>query len=74
MMVYDKSNNYHVFREVVDEIFAQKDRQKSLAVIDKYGTATQHPSLWTHIIGTRLKIGKKAISAEAKFDELFEVS
>lgn len=71
MMVYEPSIR-HVFKDVVDEIFAQKDRQKSLNTIDKYGRVDQSNSLWTHIIGTRLKVGKKTINAEAKFQELFE--
>ena len=71
MMVYEPSIR-HVFKDVVDEIFSQKDRQKSLNTIDKYGRVDQSNSLWTHIIGTRLKVGKKTINAEAKFDELFE--
>ena len=72
MMVFDTPTQRHVFRDIVDEIFAQKDRAKSLAVIDKYGTDIQPNSIWTHIIGTRLKVGKKTINAEAKFAELFE--
>ena len=71
MMVYDTPLAQHKFRDIADEIFAQNDRQKSLDVINKYGTDTQSNSIWTHIIGTRLKIGKKTINAEAKFDELF---
>ena len=72
MMVYDTPAERHVFRDIVDEIFAQKDRAKSLAVIDKYGTDIQPNSIWTWIIGTRLKVGKKTINPEAKFAELFE--
>jgi hypothetical protein len=72
MMVYDTPLAQHKFRDIADEIFAQNDRQKSLDVINKYGTDTQSNSIWTHIIGTRLKIGKKTINAEAKFDELFD--
>lgn len=72
MMVYEKQTETHRFKDIVDEIFAQKDRAKSLAVIDRYGTDTQANSIWTHIIGTRLKVGKKTINAEAKFNELFE--
>lgn len=72
MMVYDTPTQRHIFRDIVDEIFAQNDRQKSLDVINKYGRDDQANSLWTHIIGTRLKVGKKTINAEAKFSELFE--
>lgn len=72
MMVYEKQTEIHRFKEIVDEIFSKKDRAQSLAVIDRYGRDTQANSIWTHIIGTRLKVGKKTINAEAKFDELFE--
>jgi hypothetical protein len=54
------------FKEVVDEIFSLKDRQKSLDLIDKYS------KYWMHVIGTRLNIGKKAVNASTKFGELFE--
>jgi hypothetical protein len=74
MMVYNTPTVTHVFRDIVDEIFAQQDRAKSLAVIDKYGSDIQPNSIWTHIIGTRLKVGKKTINAEAKFEELFDWS
>jgi|DEB0MinimDraft_10_1074344.scaffolds.fasta_scaffold00689_5 hypothetical protein len=70
MMVYEPSIR-HVFRDIVNEIFAQKDREKSLAVINKYGD-DKSLSIWTHIIGTRLKVGKKTITPEAKADELFD--
>ena len=72
MMVYETPQQLHVFRDIVDEIFAHKDREKSLNTIDKYGSAIQSNSIWTHIIGTRLKVGKKTINPEAKFQELFE--
>lgn len=72
MMIYETPRENHVFRDVVDEIFSKKNKAKSLETIDKYGTTIQPNSLWTHIIGTRLKVGKKAISAEGKFLELFE--
>lgn len=72
MMVYEKQTETHVFKDIVEEIFSQKDRAKSLAVIERYGSDIQANSIWTHIIGTRLKVGKKTINAEAKFSELFD--
>ena len=72
MMVYSTPVERHVFRDIVDEIFSHKDKEKSLNTIDKYGTVIQPNSIWTHIIGTRLKVGKKTITPEAKFAELFE--
>ena len=72
MMVYNTPIRKDIFRDIVDEIFSHKDRQKSLAAINKYGNKTQANSIWTHIIGTRLKVGKKTINAEAKYNEFFE--
>jgi hypothetical protein len=54
------------FKEVVNEIFSLKDRQKSLDLIEKYDR------YWMHVIGTRLNIGKKAKNALTKYGELFE--
>jgi len=54
------------FKEVVDEIFSLKDRQKSLDLIDKYS------KYWMHVIGTRLNIGKKTVNASTMFGKLFE--
>ena len=54
------------FKEVVDEIFSLKDRQKSLDLIEKYDR------YWMHVIGTRLNIGKKTKNALTNFGKLFE--
>lgn len=54
------------FKDVVDEIFSLKDRQKSLDLIEKYDR------YWMHVIGTRLNIGKKAKNASTMFGKLFE--
>ena len=54
------------FKEVVDEIFSLKDRQKSLDLIEK------HSRFWMQVIGTRLNIGKKTVNASTKFNELFD--
>jgi len=54
------------FKDVVDEIFSLKDRQKSLDLIDKYS------KYWMHVIGTRLNIGKKTVNASTMFGKLFE--
>lgn len=54
------------FKEIVDEIFSLKDRQKSLDLIEEFDR------YWMHVIGTRLNIGKKAVNAQTKFNELWE--
>ena len=54
------------FKEVVDEIFSLKDREKSLELIEKYDR------YWMHVIGTRLKIGKKTKNPLTNYGKLFE--
>ena len=55
------------FEHLVEQIFAETDKQKALDLIDSYST------YWTEIIGTRGFKGKKAINGNAMFDMLFEV-
>ena len=55
------------FEDLVEQIFAETDKQKALDLIDSYST------YWTEIIGTRGFKGKKAINGNAMFDQLFEV-
>ena len=55
------------FEQLVEQIFAETDKDKALALIDSYST------YWTEIIGTRGFKGKKAINGNAMFDMLFEV-
>ena len=56
------------FRDLVDEIFALNDRQKSLDLIDK------HSRFWMQIMsGSQGYSGKRAVNAGTMFDELFSV-
>ena len=55
------------FEDLVEQIFAETDKDRALALIDSYST------YWTEIIGTRGFKGKKAINGNAMFDMLFEV-
>lgn len=55
------------FEDLVEAIFAETDRDRALALVDRYST------YWTEIIGTRGFKGKKAINGNAMFDLLFEV-
>ena len=55
------------FEDLVEQIFAETDRDHALALVDSYST------YWTEIIGTRGFKGKKAINGNAMFDQLFEV-
>lgn len=55
------------FRDLVDTIFKQKDRNRSLAIID------QNNKFWDQIIGTRGFTGKKTTNAHTQFNALFDV-
>jgi|TARA_R110000822_G_scaffold304976_1_gene430420 hypothetical protein len=56
------------FRDLVDEIFALNDRQKSLDLIDK------HSRFWMQIMsGSQGFSGKRAVNAGTMFNELFSV-
>lgn len=54
------------FRDIVDEIFAAKDLNKSLALIE------QHSRFWMSIPGTRGAVGKKTVNAMTQYYALFE--
>jgi hypothetical protein len=54
-------------RDIVDQIFAKKDRQQSLALVD------HHKKLWEQIIGTRGHTGKRANNAHTMFNSLFSI-
>lgn len=56
------------FSEIVDEIFMQRDRQKSLDLIEK------HSRFWLQMkSGSQGFSGKKTINSITAFDSLFEV-
>ena len=65
-MLIDERFERVEFKQIVDEIFSLKDRQKSLDLIEKYS------KFWMQVIGTRLNVGKKTVNASTKFAELFE--
>jgi hypothetical protein len=67
-MVMSKFDDEH-FGQIVDKIFAQKDRQKSLDMIES------HSSFWMQMkSGSQGLSGKKAMNAMTMFDQLFEVN
>jgi hypothetical protein len=66
MMVHPLDPVYNA-RNVIDRIFAARDRQKSLAIID------DHAKIWERIIGTRGFTGKRAINAQTQFNRLYDV-
>jgi len=55
------------FRDLVDTIFKQQDRAKSLSIIDN------NSKFWDQIIGTRGFTGKKTTNAHTQYNNLFEV-
>lgn len=67
MMVHPLDPVYDA-RPVIDRVFAARDRQKSLAIID------DHAKVWERIIGTRGFTGKRAINAQTHFRNLFETT
>jgi hypothetical protein len=66
MMVHPTNSDYDV-RKVIDRIFAARDRQKSLAIID------DHAKVWERVVGTRGFTGKRAVNAHTMFTNLFDV-
>ena len=66
MMVHPLDPMYDA-RRVIDRVFAARDRQKSLAIID------DHAKIWERIIGTRGFTGKRAINAQTQFNRLYDV-
>jgi hypothetical protein len=55
------------FGDIVDEIFSLKDREKSLAMIDKYDR------FWKQFKAGQGFSGKKTVNAHTMFNQLFEV-
>lgn len=66
MMVHPLDPVYDA-KSVIDRVFAARDRQKSLAIID------DHAKVWERIIGTRGFTGKRAVNSHSQFSKLFAV-
>ena len=65
MMVHPHDPVYDA-RRVIERVFAARDRQKSLAIID------EHSKIWERIVGTRGFTGKRVWTARPMFDSLFD--
>jgi hypothetical protein len=65
-MLVDERFDRVYFRDLVDEIFSQQDREKSLDLIE------QNSKFWMMVIGTRLNVGKKTMNAHTMFGNLFD--
>lgn len=66
-MLVDDTFTKLEFGDLVDQIFAQNDCEKSLELIEYYSR------FWTNIVGTRGFTGKRAINAHTQFNALFEI-
>lgn len=66
MMVHPTNSDFDV-RKIIDRIFAARDRQKSLTIIDDYA------KIWERVVGTRGFTGKRAVNSHTMFNNLFDV-
>lgn len=67
-MIMDETFDRIMFKDIVEEIFSVKDRQKSLDLIDKYDR------FWLQMkSGSQGFSGKKTVNALTMFDQLFTV-
>lgn len=64
-----RQSNFEIvkFTDIVNEIFSQKNLQKSLAIIDR------HDKFWQSIPGTRGNIGVKTLNNSTSFNRNFEI-
>jgi hypothetical protein len=65
-MLVHPLNPQHDAEAVIDQVFAARDRQRSLAIIES------NSKVWERIIGTRGFTGKRAINAHSQFNSLFD--
>jgi len=65
MLVHPTNSDFDI-RKIIDQIFAAKDRQKSLQIIANY------PKIWERVIGTRGFTGKRAVNAHSQYNNLFD--
>ena len=66
-MLLHERDTWYDFARVVDRVFAARDRQKSLAIID------DHANIWQRIIGTRGYTGDRAVNSLTWFNQHFDV-
>ena len=66
-MMRRSTGDYALFEDIVEKIFATKDRAEAESIIEQYS------SYWMEIVGTRGFKGKKTMNANTMFNNLFEV-
>ena len=65
-MLLHPRDSWYDFRAVIDRVFAARDRQKSLQIID------EHATIWQRVVGTRGYTGNRAVNAQTMFNNLFD--
>jgi hypothetical protein len=65
MLVHPLDARFDV-EQVIDQVFAARDRQKSLRIID------DHAKVWQRVVGTRGYTGNRAVSARPTFAMHFD--
>jgi hypothetical protein len=66
-MLVDEKFDIVTVEAVIDKVFAAKDREKSLGIID------YHSRLWDKVIGTRGFTGKRITNSQTTFNTFFNV-
>ena len=66
MMVHPFNPDLDVAK-IIDRIFATRNRQKSLEIID------ENAKVWERVVGTRGFTGKRAVNAHTQFNNLFDI-
>ncbi len=66
-MLVDERFDRVFFKDIVEALFATSDKGTALAIIDEF------KFFWNRVIGTRGASGKKAITADTMFSNLFDV-
>jgi len=59
-------DRYYDAAQVIDRVFAARDRQKSLRIID------DHAKIWERIVGTRGYTGTRAVSSRPMFNTHYD--
>jgi hypothetical protein len=65
MMVHPFDPDLDVAK-IIDRIFAVRDRQKSLQIIE------ENAKVWERVVGTRGFTGKRSVNAHSQFNNLFD--
>ena len=67
-MLVDGRYDEIYFKDVIEEVFSLKDRDKSLQKIEEYST------FWMRVVGTRGFTGKKTVNSHTGFGQMFSTA